>query len=89
MNIWTSKDKKYKIFDSVVVITRDNAFLAFYFYLSSLFEYNPDKKIYEYIKMEIEYIANNTLDKVLLREGLDKNNTYFNLKIVLYFSTII
>jgi hypothetical protein len=79
VNIWTSKDKKYRLFDSVVVVTRDNAFLAFYFFLSGLFEYNPKKKVYEYRKMGIEYIANNTLDKVLLREGLDKNNTYFNL----------
>jgi len=79
VNIWTSKDKKYRLFDSFVVVTRDNAFLAFYFFLSGLFVYNPNKKIYEYSKMDIEYIANNTLDKVLLREGLDKNNTYFNL----------
>jgi len=79
VNIWSSKDKKYQLFDSVVVVTRDDAFLAFYFYLSCLFEYNPDKKIYEYSKMEIEYIANNSLDKVLLREGLDKNNTYYNI----------
>ena len=79
VNIWTSKDKKYRLCDSVVVITRDNAFLAFYFFLSGLFEYNPEKKVYEYRKMDIKYIANNTLDKVLLHEGLDKNNTYFNI----------
>ena len=79
VNIWTSKDKKFRLFDTVVVVTRDNAFLAFYFFLSGLFELNKEKKVYEYRKMGIDYIANNTLDKVLLREGLDKNNTYFNL----------
>ena len=79
VNIWTSKDKKYRLFDSVVVVTRDNAFLAFYFFLSGLFELNTEKNVYEYRKMGIEYIANNTLDKVLLREDIDKNNTYFNI----------
>ena len=33
VNIWKSKDKKFRLFDSVVVITRDDAYLAFYFFL--------------------------------------------------------
>ena len=58
-----------RIFEIVLVITRDDGFLAFEFFLQSY-----KNNLY------IEYIANYSLDQVLLRESLNKDNdTYYNL----------
>jgi hypothetical protein len=57
------------IFEIVVVITRDDGFLAFEFFLQG---YKNN--------LHIEYIANYSLDQVLLRGSLNKDNdTYYNL----------
>lgn len=58
-----------RIFEIVVVITRDDGFLAFEFFLQG---YKNN--------LHIEYIANYSLDQVLLRGNLNKDNdTYYNL----------
>lgn len=58
-----------RIFEIVVVITRDDGFLAFEFFLQG---YKNN--------LHIEYIANYSLDQVLLRGNLNKSNdTYYNL----------
>ena len=58
-----------RIFEVVVVITRDNGYLAFEFFLQG---YKNN--------LHIEYIANYSLDQLLLRGSLNKDNdTYYNL----------
>lgn len=81
-NIYSSKEKdgnkpKSMVFDTVVVVTRDNAQLAFEFFLSGYFEKVGNK--YELKKLKIEYISNHQLDKVLIRQGLDKHNLHYNI----------
>ena len=58
-----------RIFEIVLVITRDDGFLAFEFFLQGYKN-----------KLHIEYISNYSLDQVLLRKSLNKDNdTYYNL----------
>ena len=84
VNIYSSneligKKPKTRYFETVVVVTRDDAILAFEFMLSGLFLYNPKKNMYDFDKMGISYTSNYQLDKLLLRQGLDKNNLEYNL----------
>jgi len=68
---------KYRIFEVVVTIARDDAMLAFEFFLKGLYEYIGNQ--YELQKLNISYISNYSLDKLLIRKGIDKNNNYYNL----------
>ena len=63
------KYKGDRIFEIVLVITRDDGFLAFEFFLQGYKN-----------KLHIKYISNYILDQVLLRKSLNKyNDTYYNL----------
>jgi len=82
VNIFNSKEQvnglpKNRIFDVVLVTTRDEGLIAFEFFLRGLFVYKGEN--YEMDNLEINYVANYTLDKILMREGIDKNNLKFNL----------
>ena len=66
-----------RIFETIVTVTRDDAQLAFEFYLTGYFELKNDK--YELTKMKIKYISNYSLDQVLIRQGLDKHNLHYNI----------
>jgi len=82
VSVKSSKEKvgdnpKFRLFETVVIVTRDNGILAFEFFLRGLFKLGD--KHYELDKFGISYIANYSLDKVLLRGNLNKDNTYFNL----------
>jgi len=68
---------KDMVYEVILDTTRDNGYLAYEFYLVGYFELKGDK--YEMKKMKIKYIANYSLDQILLRKGLDKNNLHFNL----------
>lgn len=82
VDILSSKDRlnnkpKRRIFEVVLVVTRDDGILGFEFYLKGLFIFNG--KIYNLDKMQIDYIANYSLDKLLIRPNLNKDNLQFNL----------
>ena len=66
-----------KVFEVVLVITRDDAYLAFEFFLRGLFVLENDEYVFK--KMAINYIGNYSLDQLLLRKNLNKYNTEFNL----------
>jgi len=74
LNVYTNKeDPNNKVFEVITVVTRDDAKLAFEFYLVGDFTGS------ELTQMSIKYIASYSLDKVLLRQGLDKHNLHYNL----------
>jgi len=86
IEIWESKEKmtyqnqeyaKYRIFQIVTVITRDNGYLAFQFKLSGLFEFDGKKCNLQ--KLMLKYVSEYTLDQVLLRGNLNKDNLYYNV----------
>lgn len=82
LQAYSSKEKtndkpNSRIFETIVTVTRDDAKLAFEFYLTAYFELVGDK--YEMKKLKIQYISNYTLDQVLIREGIDKHNLHYNL----------
>lgn len=82
VNVKSSKEKvgdkpKYRYFEVVTVVTRDDGMLAFEFFLKGLFIFGKNR--YDFDKLSISYIANYSLDQVLLRKSLNKDNTYYNL----------
>lgn len=83
VNIYSSKEKegnfpKYRIFEIVTIVARDDAYMAFEFHLLAKFILMKENE-YKFEKLNFSYVSNYTYDEVLLRPSLNKDNTYFNL----------
>lgn len=82
VEIFSSKQKisnnpVNRIFQIVVTVTRDDAKMAFEFLITGFFELKGNK--YSIKKLKIDYSSNYSLDQILIRKSLDKNNQQYNL----------